>query len=113
MTETVLTNEEIMHLWDTRVGEPSSSFPLIGSDKRCFARAIESAVLQSPEVVAMRKDAERYRWLRAHWHELAESYVDDSGSVISEVRLYATGDWPPIDPDSLDYGVDAAMEAKP
>lgn len=66
MTDTVLTNEEIMHLWDTRVGEPSSSFPLIGSDKRCFARAIESAVLQSPEIVAMRKDAERYRWATAN-----------------------------------------------
>jgi len=109
MTETVLTDSGI-------VETVAQNFMLAYrnyDDDMILARAIESAVLQSPEIVAMRKDAERYRWLRAHWHELAESYVDDNNTIISEIQLYATGDWPPIDPDSLDYGVDAAMEAKP
>ena len=29
-----------------------------------FARAIEQAVLQSPEIQALRMDARRYRWLK-------------------------------------------------
>lgn len=38
--------------------------PLIDADKEEFARAIEQAVLQSPQVQQWRKDAERYQYLR-------------------------------------------------
>jgi hypothetical protein len=115
MTDTVLTDEEIMHLWDTRVGEPCSSFPLIGSDKRCFARAIESAVLQSPEVVAMREaatqDAINYaksfdRGHVAGWDSALEAAIDivaiHGGSVEIEAAIRAIKS-----PDA-----DAAMKAE-
>lgn len=59
IAKTVLTDEEITHLWDTRVGDPCESMPLVDSDKTAFARAIEQAVLQSPEVRAWREVAER------------------------------------------------------
>lgn len=54
----ILSDEQILNLWDTHVGEPCSSMPLIDADKEEFARAIEQAVLQSPQVQQWRKDAE-------------------------------------------------------
>ena len=53
MSTTVLTDEQIEH-WFGAATEGS----LIA-----FARAIEQAVLQSPEVQAWKKDAERLDWL--------------------------------------------------
>jgi hypothetical protein len=50
MSTTILTQEEILHLWDTRVGDPTKCMPLVDSDKTAFARAIEQAVLQSAEI---------------------------------------------------------------
>ena len=63
MSTTILTPEEIMHLWDTRVGDPTKRMPLVDSDKTAFARAIEHAVLQSEQVQAWKRDAERLDWL--------------------------------------------------
>lgn len=65
-----------------------------------FARAIEQAVPQSPEVQALRKDAERYRWLKERnsgpigivaWHcdgekemVLMDSHADETISTAME-----------------------------
>jgi len=86
-TETVLTNDEIMSEWE-------------GTDNALsFARAIEQAVLQSPEIQALREDAERIRALarefdRARrgsgdsympiWNALCESIGrdDDGGEML-------------------------------
>lgn len=69
-TETILTLEQIHHLWDTRVMEPTEAYPLVASDKIIFARAIEQAVLQSPEIQELRRDAELYRTLRKmRWND--------------------------------------------
>jgi len=38
-----LTDEQIEHLWETRVGQPCPSYPLEKSDWLQFARAIEAA----------------------------------------------------------------------
>lgn len=56
-----------------------------------FARAIEQVILQSPEMQALRKDAERYRWLR-----------DGNGYYPEENYLRGGVE--------LDDGVDLAME---
>lgn len=98
-TETILTDEQIMHLWDTRVGDPCESMPLVDSDKTAFARAIEQAVLQSPEVQALRKDAGRYRYLRDDLRH------DDE-------RWDAVSSWnhSNIPTAEFDSAVDAAME---
>lgn len=77
---------------------------------QAYGAACARTALQSPEVQQMRKDADRYRWLRRHWHELAESYTDDTSRVISKMRLYQDDNWPPIDAESLDSAIDAAME---
>lgn len=105
MTDTVLTEGQIIHICVTTPNEDLEEvIP--------FARAIESAVLQSPEIAALQKDAARYQWLRAHWHELAESYTDETGTIISGIRLYKADGFPPIEPRSMDAAIDAAMEDK-
>ena len=42
-TWVALTDEQIEHLWETRVGQPCPSYPLEKSDWVQFARAIEAA----------------------------------------------------------------------
>lgn len=66
-----------------------------------FARAIEQAVLQSEQVQALRKNAERYRWLR----EQCEKPL--GGLTICEVGLFDLKPWSGDDPDRY---IDAAME---
>jgi hypothetical protein len=43
-----MTDAQILHLWDTRVGEPTASRPLSDSDKLAFARSILSAGSDAP-----------------------------------------------------------------
>lgn len=43
-----LTDERILHLWDTHVGEPSAKLPLNDKDKLAFARAVLGACAPSP-----------------------------------------------------------------
>lgn len=65
-----------------------------------MVRAIEQAVLQSPEVQRLRKDAGRYRWLR-----------DRNGAVGSIVEIFINDEaW---GSGHLDSQVDAAMEKQP
>ena len=65
------------------------------------ARAIEQAVLQSPEIQALRKDAERYRHLRDEVelcpHDLFNAWwLSDHGN-----------------PQTIDEAIDISMEQKP
>lgn len=74
-----------------------------------YAREAIKAVLQSPEIQALRKDAERYRWLRDE---------EDDGGVcvvridywcdeyIGQARCEVYGG------EFLDKAIDAAMEKK-
>ena len=90
-TETVLTNDEIYSLGMSHdVNGPYS-----------FARAIEQAVLQSPEIQALRKDAERYRCLIDH----AEI---GPGNVFNAWWLHDHGN-----PSTLDEALDIAIKEQP
>lgn len=65
--ETILTDEIITelatkHLWAHAQFIGAGEVYYEGEIE--FARAIEQAVLQSEQVQALRKDAERYRWFR-------------------------------------------------
>jgi hypothetical protein len=40
MKEQSMTDEEILHLWDTRVNEPTAKYPLTAADKINFARSL-------------------------------------------------------------------------
>ena len=63
MTE--LTDEQISHIWDTYVGEPTISRPLDSSDKLAFARAVIA------DHEAQRQDGqEPYGWQVAGTREL-------------------------------------------
>lgn len=62
MSTTILTDAEIFGIFDT-----CSDLPLHYDPDEIYemGRAIEQAVLQSPEIRALRKDAERYRFMRS------------------------------------------------
>lgn len=85
-TETVLTEAQCL-----AIGAFGQS-PLTRLE---HARAIEQAVLQSPEVRALRKDAERYRFCRSQFGP-AEIHIHG-------VELGLAG-------DSLDEAMDAEMK---
>jgi len=75
-------------------------------DLLAFARAIEQAVLQSPEIQALRKDAERYQYLRrpdtgpAKLDSLHNWVNDDCNPPYRELKCG----------DDLDAAIDAAMQ---
>lgn len=68
-TETILTDERIFALAaeaDIASIDPKVDVLMFSWDEMLQAgRAIEQAVLQSPEIRALRKDAERYRFMRS------------------------------------------------
>lgn len=91
---TILTDEQIQWIGSgARLSEYGGAL--------AFARAIERAVLQSPEVQQTRKDAERYRWLRNQ--KSPASFWPIPGLV--------TEDWQAT-PQELDSAIDAAVEEK-
>lgn len=58
-TETILADEQINEAWSNNL----TGMFMSGDQMRKFARAIEQAVLQSPEIEALRKDAARLQYL--------------------------------------------------
>ncbi|GAA0237478.1 hypothetical protein GCM10009125_27960 [Castellaniella daejeonensis] len=95
-TETVLTDADIHDKYQRITGYRST--PPVVLD---FARAIEQAVLQSPEIQALRKDAERYRHLRDEVglcpYDLFNAWwLSDHGN-----------------PQTIDEAIDISMEQKP
>ncbi|MFT0547462.1 hypothetical protein ACMHYO_14165 [Allopusillimonas ginsengisoli] len=113
MIKTVLTQDQINDLLEgvlrasgSRLGNYSYKKSL--DDLDSAMRAIESAVLASPEVVGMRLDAERYRALRGMW------WHDSPLCVVSRPKesLRLGVDCPTT--GRLDAAIDAAMkEQKP
>lgn len=95
-TETILTNDQIEDII-LGVAWPNAE---IMEFAELVSRAIEQAVLQSPEVQALRKDAERYRWLR------------DPCSGAEHAIFYSRGDYGKglMSGAMLDAAIDAAME---
>lgn len=64
-----------------------------------LSSAIAQAVLQSPEIQALRKDAERYRWLR--------DMIKNQDLTIAKVGSWSLESWSGDDPD---HYIDACME---
>uniref|UniRef100_UPI003340C7CC hypothetical protein n=1 Tax=Castellaniella defragrans TaxID=75697 RepID=UPI003340C7CC len=89
-TETILTDAQIAEMADDGV--------FLGTTKE-ISRAIEAAILHSPEIQALRKDAERLDWLA------------DRENAVGNVQLQSAcvlqnlGD--------MRAAIDAAMEIKP
>lgn len=106
-TETILTDREISQVLSQKhlLACPDN----ITAYDVAAAREIEQAVLQSPEVQAMREDAERYRRLR--WGDIEDVAVvqgldaTDYGSS-AVVSTYSEE----LVAEELDEVIDAAME---
>lgn len=61
-----LSEERILRLWETHVGEPTSSRPLTDSDKVNFARSVLYASTEPSRPVAIYRLTEYERWLNRH-----------------------------------------------
>jgi len=57
----------------------------------------------------LRKDAERYRWLRVRWGRIAEAYDGDGSLVEIREDPRVERGWWDVSPESLDAAIDAAM----
>jgi hypothetical protein len=59
------TDQQILHKWDTHVGDPTPKYPFTDSDKIAFARAVIALAAlaaeegETPEQVSRRLHAER------------------------------------------------------
>ena len=97
-TETLLTDAQIIGILEENRPEHD------GPDKAiAVSRAIEQAVLQSPEVQALMKDAERYRRLRGMtWHSSPLCVVSIPKKSVRPGFDCPSG-------DRMDAAIDAAM----
>lgn len=50
-------------------------------------RSVEQAVLQSPEVVAMRRDAERFQKIASHTYEIKRTHKRDTANRVRRLQL--------------------------
>lgn len=104
-TETVLTDTELRQLQGEHLNTIGSRDARIASCIKA-GRAIEQAVLQSPEIQALRKDAERYRYLRSRPQCENRDAVSISLHEGNRSGRYVSG----VD---ADFAIDAAMEKQP
>jgi len=88
MSIAILTDEQIETLFREH------------DDLYAFCHAIAAAVLQSEQVQAWKRDAERYRWLRGHFRFAADS----------DCEIWFDGSLKNSPADQLDAAIDAAME---
>lgn len=66
------------------------------------------------EAEALRKDAERYRWLakRDRWASLLVDFDRHSTYRRHRVVFFTGDDWPQVEGQTIDEAVDAAMAPK-
>lgn len=101
MTTTVLTDEQISDVGERMMYGDGWSLS--------FARAIEQAVLQSPEIQALRKDAERYRFMRNTSCEENEALLN---KAVKEIKSRIPEGLNAPRYEDYDAGIDAAMEKR-
>ncbi|TFL14183.1 hypothetical protein CSC67_08505 [Pusillimonas caeni] len=111
-TETkILTDECIFALaaeTDITSINPNVDVLMFSRDEMLKAgRAIEQAVLQSPEVQTLRRKSARYDWLTRNAY-IGECYTHE-GTIL---EVQGTDRQVPID-STVDAAIDAAMEKQP
>lgn len=103
-TETVLTDKQIIKILEEIRPECD------GLDKAIIvSRAIEKAVLQSPKVRALRKDAERIQFV-ADKHCMFDTRMQADGTTKYRLGWNAGIKWQDNWFDSPSAAIDAAME---
>ena|SRR5690554_4289329 len=104
-TETILSDDELRHHQGQNLNTIGAIDVQIASCIKA-GRAIEQAVLQSPEIQALRKDAERYRRPRGMtWHSSPLCVVSTPKKSVRPGFDCPSG-------DRMDAAIDAAMEQK-
>ncbi len=108
-TETVLTQDMIIALSQMDSAISTSHYNWQNKRRVLVGRAIEQAVLQSPEIQRLREDAERYQTLRNEEYQMLENdpcVADDSFNAFFGDGLDAAV-------DALKARRDAAMKEQP
>lgn len=85
-TETILTSQEISDIWSATVEEWGLTLQEFEKVLQ-FARAIEKAVLQSDEIQALRRDAERWRKAASHVYEIKRTYEKSEENRIRRLQI--------------------------
>ena len=52
-----ITDGQILHVWDTHVGDPNAKYPFIDADKIEFARAVLYLAAHAPSIRRAMRDA--------------------------------------------------------
>lgn len=109
-TETVLTEDQIQQAVQCITAEQSivDGSVVLSNVNACFLE-LEQAVLQSTEVQALRKGADRYQALR-------NAAVNDDRQFLDAVEDYALANFSdPYKPTEAEFdaSIDAAMKKKP
>lgn len=105
MTTTILTDEQVVTLAYQIDAQPEITM------MRQFARAVEQAVLQSDEIQALRKDAERLKYLL---NKVCMYQAASYGCKFEILNLPVH--WGDCERDAIPpflAAIDAAMEVKP
>lgn len=90
--------------WKRKAGYANEKGDLAFAFRKCATELL--AILDADG--DMRRHAERYRWLRARWGRISETYEANT-STMTEIGDETDG-WD-VDGGSLDRCIDAAMEA--
>lgn len=84
MTTTILTDERLIEM---AANELQGHFDRLPNNIFLFARAIEQAVLQSDQVQAWKRDAERYRCLRDIAEPSDWEYIGHQSPEVIDVEI--------------------------
>lgn len=96
-------NPTIKQTWDTAWKRAQKIF-----HARSMQDMEEKLAAAQAECERLRKDAERYRWLRARWGRITETYYVDSGRIV-EIGTEPDGEGWDIEPETLDAAIDAEL----
>lgn len=118
-TEAILTDEIIFALaaeTDIASIDPKVDVLMFSRDEMLQAgRAIEQAVLQSPEIQALRKDAGRFRKIASHIYEIKRTHKRGGDNKVRRLQLDIRNHTPSPAKwleEAVD-DLDAAMEKQP
>jgi len=95
-------HSQLRLVWVTRCGNPSCEVEhMADSAEEACARWNRRTPPETTEVAELRRDAERYRWLRDHW------WLDDKADATPAPMMNAQS------PEQFDAAIGAALGEQP
>ncbi|MGB6105669.1 MAG: hypothetical protein WBF88_17640 [Pusillimonas sp.] len=112
-TDAALTDEQIEDIIED-IAWPNEEVMQFG---KTVALTVEQAVLQSPEIQALRKDAERWQKIAGHVYEIKRTHENSPENRVRRIQVDIRKNSPSpskwLESVVDDLVVDAAMEKQP